>query len=102
MAVVSKVPVVIRNDYVMYLEWHDNVHWFHTDVFKWTPQVKVKFLEDLNLLSCLVGHPLYAFSLKENTAVNKLIKFGTKLGWKHFKDVKLNNNKEAYIYTWSK
>jgi len=99
MAVHTKIPIVIRDDYVMFLEWFEGVHWFHTDVFKWTPKVKTKFLEDLNLLHCLISHPLYAFSTKENT---KLVKFGESLGWKHFKDIKLANNKEAYIYTWSK
>lgn len=99
MVVHTKIPIVIKDDYIMYLEWYEGVHWFHTDVFKWTPSVKIKFLEDLNLLACLVPNPLYAFSTKENT---KLVKFGESLGWKHFKDIKLNDNKEAYIYTWSK
>ena len=99
MAVLSKVPVVIRDDYIMYLEWFDNKHWFHTDVFKWAPAVKVKYLEDLNLLFAVVKHPFYAFATKENT---KLVKFGKSLGWTFLKDIKLKNNNDAYIYTWSK
>jgi len=38
-----KVPVVIRNDYTMFLELHDAALWFHTDVRKWTSEVKVKY-----------------------------------------------------------
>ena len=95
----GKLPVVIKTDYTIYLEWFEGVHWFHADVNKWTSKVKVKFLEDLNLIYCLTGRPLYALSMKENT---KLVKFGKSLGWKHLKDVQLNNNQEAYIYTWSK
>jgi hypothetical protein len=53
----------------------------------------------MNLIYCLTDRPLYALSMKENT---KLVKFGKSLGWKHLKDVKLDNNQEAYIYTWSK
>jgi hypothetical protein len=95
----NKIPVAIRKDYIMYLEWFGGVHWFHVDVFKWTPAIKVKFLDDLNLLSCLVKNPLYAFG---ETTNHKLVKFGELLGWEHHKTITLDNNTEAYIYKWSK
>ena len=50
MAELSKTPVVCRDDYIMFLEYFNDLLWFHTDVRKWTPKVKAKFLEDLNLL----------------------------------------------------
>ena len=37
-----KTPVVQRQDYVMSLEFFAGMHWFHTDVFNWTPKVKKK------------------------------------------------------------
>ncbi len=94
-----KTPVVQRKDYVMYLEFFADMHWFHTDVFKWTSEVKKKYLEDLNLLQYLVGTPLVALVEKDNT---KLAKFGETTGWQLLQPYQLNNGKEAYIYTWSK
>jgi hypothetical protein len=94
-----KTPVVHRKDYVMYLEFFADMHWFHTDVFKWTSKVKKKYLEDLNLLQYLVGTPLVALVEKDNT---KLAKFGETTGWQLLQPYQLNNGKEAYIYTWSK
>jgi hypothetical protein len=94
-----KIPVVQRSDYVMYLEFFADMHWFHTDVFKWNKAVKKKYLEDLNLLQYLVGTPLVALVEKDNT---KLAKFGETTGWQLLQPYQLNNGKEAYIYTWSK
>jgi hypothetical protein len=94
-----KTPVVQRKNYVMYLEFFADMHWFHTDVFKWTPEVKKKYLEDLNLLQYLVGTPLVALVEKDN---RKLAKFGESTGWAYLQPYQLNNGKEAYIYTWSK
>lgn len=83
----------------MYLEFFADMHWFHTDVFKWTSEVKKKYLEDLNLLQYLVGTPLVALVEKDN---KKLAKFGETIGWQLLQPYQLNNGKEAYIYTWSK
>ena len=99
MSVSVKTPVVQRRDYVMYLEFFAGMHWFHTDVFKWTSEVKKKYLEDLNLLQYLVGTPLVALVEKDNT---KLAKFSETIGWQLLQPYQLNNGKEAYIYTWSK
>jgi hypothetical protein len=94
-----KTPVVQRPCYIMYLEFFADMHWFHTDVFKWTPEVKKQYLEDLNLLQYLVGTPLVALVEKDNT---KLAKFGETTGWQLLQPYQLNSGKEAYIYTWSK
>lgn len=91
-----KVPVVIRDDYTMFLEFHDNLLWFHTDVRKWTSRVKAKFLEDLNLLQHLVSVPLVALSEETNT---KLVKFGKSIGFEYQQDVLGNDNKMYYIYS---
>ena len=75
----TKTPVVFRQDYVMYLEFFDNFLWFHTDVRKWTPTVKTKYLEDLNLLQYLTNIPLVALIDKRN---DKLAKFAKTIGFK--------------------
>jgi hypothetical protein len=83
----------------MYLEYFANMHWFHTDVFKWNKEVKKKFLEDLNLLQYLVGTPLVALVEEDNT---KLAKFGKSTGWKLEQPLRLDNGQLGYIYSWSK
>jgi hypothetical protein len=91
-----KVPVVIREDYTMLLELHDNFLWFHTDVRKWTPTVKSKYLEDLNLLQHLVSVPLVALIEETNT---KLAKFSKTIGFE-FKQDFLSQDKQMYhIYS---
>ena len=91
-----KVPVVIREDYTMLLELHDNLIWFHTDVRKWTPTVKAKYLEDLNLLQHLVSVPLVAFASDENT---KLVKFGKSIGFEFKQDFIGQDKKMYHIYS---
>jgi hypothetical protein len=94
-----KIPVVQRQDYVMSLEFFAGMHWFHTDVFKWTSEVKKKYLEELNLLQYLVGTPLVALVEEDNT---KLAKFVKSIGFKMEQPLKLNNGQLGYIYSWSK
>jgi hypothetical protein len=95
-----KTPVVIRDDYVMYLEWFDSNLWFHTDILKWTANIKQKFIKDLNTLQSLISLPLVALVEEDN---NKLAKFGTSIGWiKGNQIMTLNNGATAHIYHWSK
>jgi hypothetical protein len=91
-----KVPVVIREDYTMLLELHDNFIWFHTDVRKWTPTVKAKYLEDLNLLQHLVSIPLVALVEDKDT---KLAKFGKTIGFEFKQPFLGQDNKMYHIYS---
>jgi len=93
-----KVPVVLREDYTMSLELFESMLWFHSDVYRWTPVVKQKYLEDLNLLQHLVNIPLVALVAETNT---KLAKFGEVTGWKKF-DKAVFNNMKYDIYSRSK
>jgi hypothetical protein len=79
----------------MYLEFFAGMHWFHTDVFNWTPKVKKKYLEDLNLLQYLVNVPIVALVEEEN---KKLSKFGEVTGWSIIDKMNLNNGKVGYVY----
>jgi len=93
-----KVPVVNRADYTMYLEFFEGMWWFHTDVRRWSQQVKIKYLEDLNLLQYLVDVPLVALVAVDNV---KLAKFGKVTGWSKFNKVMFNNI-EYDVFTRSK
>jgi len=83
----------------MYLEFFAGMHWFHTDVFNWTPKVKKKYLEDLNLLQYLVSTPLVAIIEEDNT---KLAKFAKSIGFKMEQPLKLNNGQLGYIFSRSR
>ena len=91
-----KTPVVNRQDYTMYLENYAGMLWFHTDVHRWSSEVKNKYLEDLNLLQYLVNVPLVALVEEDN---KKLAKFGEVTGWKVIDQMNLNNGKVGYVYT---
>ena len=85
-----KVPVVLRDDYIMYLEFFEGMLWFHTDVHKWSQEIKKKYLEDLDLLQYLNNVPLLALVEEENT---KLAKFGSVTGWEVLKPIEVNDKK---------
>jgi hypothetical protein len=89
-----KVPVVNRRDYTMYLEFYSNMLWFHTDVYKWTLEIKVKFLKDLDTLQTLVNVPLVA--LIDN---DKLVKFAEVIGFKYEQPFKGTDNEIYQIYS---
>lgn len=91
-----KTPVVNRQDYTMYLENYAGMLWFHTDVRKWSSEVKAKYLEDLNLLQHLVNIPLVALVEEDN---KKLAKFGAVTGWSIIDKMNLNNGKVGLVYT---
>lgn len=93
-----KTPVVLRKDYVMYLEFWNNQLWFHTDVLKWTSKIKQEFIKDLQTLQSLLPLPLIALVTEDNS---KLAKFGEKVGWTKKETIMLNTGSKAYIYIWS-
>ena len=92
-----KTPVVIRKDYVMYLEYFDNLLWFHTDVFKWTSKVKKRFLDDMKTVVGLIEMPLFSLIEANN---KKLMKFAELIGMKEEQELIANNGEKAFIYCW--
>lgn len=83
----------------MYLEFFEGMLWFHTDVHRWTNEVKTKYLEDLNILQYLVNSPLLAMINKRD---KKLTKFTKVIGFKYEQPF-LGNDKQMYdIYSRSK
>lgn len=96
LTVQSKVPVVIRGDYVMYLEFFDNYLWFHIDIFKWSASVKKSCSRDLSKLKELTSVPLMALITEDN---KKLKKFAECFKWHQKGQIMLNNGSKGYIYT---
>jgi hypothetical protein len=83
----------------MYLELFQDMLWFHTDVHKWSQEVKKDYLKDLDALQELVGIPLVALVEEDDI---KLSKFGEVTGWKVMNKLNLNNGKVGLVYTRSR
>jgi len=79
----------------MYLELWDNHLWFHTDIYKWTSDVKRQYKLDLEKLESLISVPLIALISEDNL---KLKKFAESFNWKEVKQIMLNNGTQAFIY----
>jgi len=91
----GKVPVCIRKDYIFYLEFFDGLLWFHTDVRKWTVEVKKRFDEDFGLLRNLVGKPIYALIREDDI---KLARFAKNIGLSEKCQISLLDGSRAFIY----
>lgn len=96
MAVSSKVPVVNREQYTMYLEMYEGFLWFHTDVRKWTSKIKKKYIEDLNKLQEELSPFIVALIREDNT---KLAKFAKSINFNYETTIKGLDNMNHYIYS---
>lgn len=94
-----KIPVCIKPEYVIYLEWFDNHIWIHTDVFNWNKKVKKNFLKDVETVQSLLPLPLVALVKEEDY---KLYKFANLVGFKPTMKINLNDGSKATIFSWSK
>jgi hypothetical protein len=90
-----KIPVVNREEYIIYLEYFNEMYWLHTDVFKWSSSIKKKYLEDLNTLQSLLDTTMYGMVEQENT---KLGKFGETIGFRYLKNLLGNDGNLYRIY----
>ena len=91
-----KIPVVNRLEYTIYLEYFNNIYWLHTDVYKWSGQIKKSYLQKLDQLQKLLDENIYSLIEVENT---KLSKFAKVIGFKYFKDLEGNDGNLYKIYT---
>jgi hypothetical protein len=90
-----KIPVVNREHYTIYIEYFNEMYWIHTDVYKWSSEVKKEYLKDLNSFQSLVDSPLFGMAEDWNT---KLVKFGETLGFTYLKDLLGNDGNVYKIY----
>lgn len=91
----GKVPVCVRKEYVMYFEYFNGNVWFHTDIFRWTGEVKRRYSEDVDCLLGLVNLPVLALIREDDM---KLKKFAESFGWLEKCQTSLVDGSMAYIY----
>jgi hypothetical protein len=89
-----KIPIVQTNEFILYLEYFNEMYWLHTDVYKWSAEVKKNYVRELNQLQSLLNAPLYG--LVDN---DKLGKFAVTIGFIYVKDLKGNDGNVYKIYT---
>jgi hypothetical protein len=87
----------MKDNYIIYFEFFNNLMWFHTDVFKWSARVKREYLRDLQIVRDLINIPLLAFVERENVKLNK---FATSIGMEQMQEVVSKDGAIAYIYCW--
>jgi hypothetical protein len=88
-----KVPVINRKDYTIFLEYFNDVHWLHTDVYKWSSKIKKQYIKELNQLQSLLSAPLYG--LVDN---DKLDRFGKTIGFSFLQEAVGNDGQTYKIY----
>lgn len=87
----------MKDNYIMYFEFFNNLMWFHTDVFKWSARIKRDYLRDLQIVRGLINIPLLAFVEEENVKLNK---FAKSIGMKQMQEVVSKDGAVAHIYCW--
>ena len=92
-----KTPVVMKDNYIIYFEFFNNLMWFHTDVFKWSARIKREYLRDLQIVRGLINIPLLAFVEEENVKLNK---FAKSIGMEQMQEVVSKDGALAHIYCW--
>jgi hypothetical protein len=96
LAVSYKVPIIERPEYTMYLETYEKYNWFHTDVEKWTAEIKKKYIEDLNSLQQELSPFIVSLIREDNT---KLVKFAKSINFKYETTIKGLDNMNHHIYS---
>ena len=90
-----KIPIVNRDHYIIYIEYFNDLHFIHTDVFRWTKGIKQEYLQDLNTMQQLIDSPLFGLVEDYNS---KLSKFGETIGFAYLKDLVGNDGNTYKIY----
>jgi hypothetical protein len=92
----GKVPVCIREDYILYLEFFKGNLWLHVEIKKWSSEVKKNGLKDIALIEYLTGKPIVALIREEDI---KLVRFAKSFGWSEKCQISLLDGSKAFIYT---
>jgi hypothetical protein len=92
----GKVPVCIREDYILYLEFFKGNLWLHVEIKKWSSEVKKNGLKDIALIEYLTGTPIVALIREDDI---KLVRFAKSFGWSEKCQISLLDGSKAFIYT---
>lgn len=88
-----KVPMMIRDEYVIYIEKAYGVHWIHCDVKKWGKGVFKALLRDLNKVQLFIGETIFALFVDD-----KQEKFMRMFGFKFLRDVEKTGGEKTKVF----
>lgn len=94
-----KIPVIIRPDYIFYIEDFEGHQFMHCDVLNWNKTVFKELKKDWITFRELHGGSLYCVKEEDTTGYLKFLKG---LGFKYLKPMISLAGKEVHIYYWSK
>lgn len=94
----GKIPVIIRPDYIWYIEDVHNNQFMHCDVFKWNKTIFKELKTDFLTFAKLHGGPLFVCKEHETTGYLKFIK---QLGFTFLRSIPSITGAELSIYYWS-
>lgn len=92
----TRIPVINREDYKVFLEAHAGVLWVHCDVLKFSKNILKDIDQTWANLVCLVNDDLYV--LRDLAKQKPSIPFISRYGFKHLKDIKDNQGQPKEIW----
>ena len=92
----NKVPVCIRDEYVISIEQYENYLWFHVTFHKWSAETKKKFSVDVDKVLDLLNGNVLALIKEDN---KKLIKFAKSFNWQEKGQIMLKDGTNGYLYS---
>jgi hypothetical protein len=90
-----KVPVIVRDEYTVSLEYTSKMHFGHVDVHKWSPSSAWQLGVDFEDLKTLVNSPIYALHTPGD---EKHLKFLEKYGFEYLCDFVDADGDEKQLY----
>ena len=90
-----KVPVCVRDNYIIYIERVGMANWMHADVVKWTPEIFKQFDKDLDNIFEMHGGPMFIMIDKEN---RKLQKFGKMFSFWPYAEMLCSDGINRYVF----
>jgi len=90
-----KVPVIVRDEYTVSLEYTSKMHFIHCDIRKWSKGIGQALWHDFQLLKFLVNSPIYALHTPDD---NKHLKFLKMYAFKYVCDFVDANGDEKQLY----
>ena len=95
-----KVPVITKEDYIVYTEDVQGLVFIHMDVFRWSKTVKRNFLKDWNEWASAQGKDLYAMPFIDN---DKMVKWCTEVcGFRLLHNHLCTDGVVRKLYIWRK
>ena len=87
----EKVPVVIRKEYIIYLERVEDSVFIHCDVFKWNKTTKKNLHDSLDTIMKLQGREIFALHIIGDDKHKKFLRM---YGFKFLDTIRAGVNNE--------